>query len=324
MLSPDSFQIAPATPETLGEVIALVFSRHPPQDALNRIRAALAEYRAGRLPIAGLLAARRASALVGAVFAQVLPGRSATFWPPRLVPGEPEETAARLAAAAVAHARCAGVRIVHALLDGQPSPEDLARLRQAGFTPLAELFYLVAQRHEFPPAPPDGPLDFESCTLPQYDRLCAVVEATYEETLDCPGLDGTRSAREVLEGYGATDRFCPPHWYFVRHRQQDVGCLLLADYGKHGNCELTYMGLVPSARGSAWGLLVTRYAQWVARSLDRDRLVLAVDAGNQPARNMYGAAGFRGWDRRVVFILALEPQTGSPDAPPRIPSAEGR
>jgi hypothetical protein len=209
------------------------------------------------------------------------------------------------------------VRVVHALLDGQRDAGDVERLERAGFSRLAELYYLVAESHEFPAMPPAHALTFEPCTPEKHERLCTVVEATYEETLDCPDLDGIRSAEEVLEGYGASRGNYPPHWFFIRHEQRDVGCLLLADYGEYGNCELTYMGLVPSARGNGWGLVVTRYAEWVARSLQRDRVVLAVDSANQPARNMYAAAGFRGWDRRQVYMLALQRQTGGAE------SAEG-
>jgi GNAT superfamily N-acetyltransferase len=308
MPTPDTLQIAPATHDCMTEVLTLVFGNYGPQDALNRVRAAMAESRAGRLPRGGLLAARRAGRLVGAAFAQVLPGRAATFWPPQLAPGEPEETAEKLVSEAIAHARDAGVAVIHAVLEGQPNASDVRRLEKAGFTSLAELYYLLAESHDFPTAPPNGPLTFEPCTAGEQQRLYAVVEETYEATLDCPGLDGVRTATDVLEGYGANFGTCPPHWFLIRHEDRDIGCLLLADYAEQGNCELTYMGLVPSARGNGWGLVVTRHAQWIARSMGHGRIVLAVDSANQPARNMYAAAGFRGWDRRHVYMLALERQ----------------
>lgn len=306
MPAPDALEIAPATSRSMTEVLSLVFGNCQPQDALSRVRAALAEYRAGRLPRGGLLAARRGRKLVGAAFAQVLPGRAATFWPPQLIPGEPETTADALVSKAIAHAREAGVGVVHAVLEGHPRPADVARLEKAGFAPLAELYYLTADARDFPNSPPEGPLTFEPCTNENYRRLCDLVEATYEATLDCPGLDGLRTASEVLEGYGADPGTCLPNWHLVRHQDRDVGCLLVTDYGEHGNCELTYMGLVPSVRGNGWGLHVTRYAQWLTRSLGRGRIVLAVDSANQPARDMYAAAGFRGWDRRQVYMLVLK------------------
>ena len=306
MSDSETIQIVTAAPEGLVEVLSLLFGDHKPQDASNRMHAALAEFRAGKLPREGLFVAQRNGRTVGATFTHVLPGRSATFWPPRLVAEEPEETAEQLTARAVAYARSAGTGVIHALLEGQPAPEDITRLESAGFTSLAELYYLLAESHDFPAAPPESPLIFEPCTPEKHQRLCAVVNATYEATLDCPGLDEVRTAADVLEGYGAGAGACPPHWYIIRHNESDVGCLLMADYPEHGNCELTYMGLVPSARGSGWGLVVTRQAQWIARSLGRPRLVLAVDSANQPARDVYVTAGFRGWDRRHVYMLILE------------------
>lgn len=303
----DTFQIVPAAPEAFTEVLSLVFGGHEPQDALNRVRAALAEHRAGRLPGEGLLAAYRGGRLVGAAFAQALPGRSATFWPPHLIPEEPEETAERLISQAVSFMKDAGAAVVHTLLEGKPNGCDVVRLEAAGFTPLAELYYLFAETQDFPTGPPEGPLTFEAYSLEKHKRLCAVVEETYKSTLDCPALDGIRTARDVLEGYAANPGTSPSHWFLVRHEDRDVGCLLLADYEDHGNCELTYMGLAPCSRGNGWGLQVTRHAQWIARSLGRGRIVLAVDSANQPARDMYAAAGFRGWDRRHVYMLVLKP-----------------
>lgn len=305
MPTSDTLQIVAATPENLGEVLSLVFGKHEPQDALNRVRAALAEHRAGRLVLDGLLAAYRTGELVGATFAQTLPGRSATFWPPQLVPEEPEETAERLIAQAIAYMKQAGAAVVHTLLEGKPNGCDVVRLESAGFTPLAELYYLLAEARDFPASPPEGPLTFEPYSADKHERLCVLVEETYESTLDCPGLDGIRAASDVLEGYSASPGTCPSRWFLVRHEDRDVGCLLLADYEEHGNCELTYMGLTPSSRGRGWGLQVTRHAQWIARTLGRERIVLAVDSANQPARDMYAAAGFRGWDRRHVFMLVL-------------------
>ena len=37
----------------------------------------------------------------------------------------------------------------------------------------------------------------------------------------------------------------------------------------------------------------------------RQRLVLAVDAANEPALRTYAAAGFQAWDRRSVFIRVM-------------------
>lgn len=305
MSSSDSLEIVPVAPDRAAEVLSLAFSNLSPGDAGFRVEAALAEIRQGALSLGGILQARRGGRLVGASFAQVLQGRTANFWPPQVRSSEPRETAHRLMQAAIDGLRDCGVRVVHALLEGQPRPADVAKLEQAGFSRLAELYYLLSDEEDFPAELPAGPLGFEPYTPEKYDRLRLVVEQTYEATRDCPGLDGVRDAAEVLEGYGVLNTPPPLHWTLIRHGGRDVGCLLIADHPGHENCELTYMGLVRSVRGQGWGLLIARQAQWIARRLGRPRLVLAVDAANAPARKAYAQAGFRGFDRRVVYMLVL-------------------
>jgi len=129
-----------------------------------------------------------------------------------------------------------------------------------------------------------------------------VLEATYEQTLDCPVLNGVRQIEDVLVGYRSTGAFSPDYWLIVRHGGKDVGCLLLADHPQHDNIELVYMGVMSSLRGRGWGIQITRQAQWLTRRAGRRRLVLAVDAANTPAVRMYAEAGFQTWDRRSVYL----------------------
>jgi hypothetical protein len=82
------------------------------------------------------------------------------------------------------------------------------------------------------------------------------------------------------------------------------------------------MGITPESRGSARGVEIVRFAQWItgqARTAERndggnvqqnvkhavDRLVLAVDVANAPAIRTYAAAGFQAWDRRSVFLREI-------------------
>jgi mycothiol synthase len=88
----------------------------------------------------------------------------------------------------------------------------------------------------------------------------------------------------------------------ARHDGADLGCLLLADHPDQRIWELVYMGIVPEARGRGLGLALARQAQWRARQAGAERLVLAVDAANEPALRGYAAAGFITWDRRSVFL----------------------
>ncbi len=148
-------------------------------------------------------------------------------------------------------------------------------------------------------------LQYECYSSDTAERFAAVVERTYVGTRDCPRLDGVRPIGEVLEGYQAVGCFEPARWFLVRRAGDDIGCLLLADHPPHKLWEIVYMGIIPEARGNGLGLAVTRHAQWLAGTAGAERLVLAVDAANEPAIKGYAAAGFTSWDRRSVFLKVL-------------------
>jgi mycothiol synthase len=287
-------QIGPVSPSERDAAMRLVFGCAP---ADVPIRAAAI----GAGTHEGLLGAWRATKLVGAVLFHVQPGRTAGLWPPQAVEGELPATAAALLHAASQQLATQNVRIVQALVETDAQPEA-ELLRQGGYSHAADLLYLVSPADEFPTAPPCCVLQFEAHSAANHQRLAHVVDATYQQTLDCPQLNGIRAVEDVLAGYRATGRFDPSLWLIVRHQETDIGCLLLADHPELGAGELVYMGVVPSARGHGWGMDIARHAQWLARQAGRARLALAVDANNTPAVAMYAAVGFQAWDRRSAYV----------------------
>ena len=156
-------------------------------------------------------------------------------------------------------------------------------------------------------SPVASDLTFEGVDDAELDTLAPLIERTYENTLDCPALNGRRDCSQVVAGYRATCHDDLSHWFIVRHQDETLGCLLLSHDARHANWELIYMGLLPEARGRGWGLEIVRHAQWLVAAHGGERLVLAVDAANQPAVAIYAAAGFLAWDRRSVFVKFLSP-----------------
>jgi GNAT superfamily N-acetyltransferase len=296
--------IVASPPDRVEKALARVLADLPPQDRAATVGVFLNEANRGRLPLDGLLEARRRGRLVGAVFSVVELGRTAVVWPPRLASREPMATAAALLAATCERLERESVVAAHAILPAVGERDDRV-LRGAGFEPLVQLFYLACRRDAFPDSEPDGALKFEPYRSANHGRLAKVIEATYVHSLDCPAMEGVRRVEDVLEGYRATGEFAPERWRIVRHAGQDVGCLLLADHPQQQNLELVYMGVVPASRGSGWGAQIARHAQWVAATMGRDRLVLAVDAENGPALRAYAAVGFEAWDRRQVYFKRL-------------------
>ena len=301
----DRPRIGRASEQRPVEALRLAFARLSPQDRRQQVEALLASAGAGGASMEGLLEARRRGRLVGAVFFQVEAGKAAVIWPPGVISGEPAATAGELLRAACDLLAGDGARIVHALLDSVTASDD-AMLVGAGFSRLANLLYMVSRRSRFPTVRPPTPLEFEPYCPGNHDRLARLVESTYSQTLDCAQLNGVRRIEDILAGYRATGVFDPARWLTVRHQAQDVGCLLLADHPEHGNWELVYMGLTVGSRGHGWGMDIAQHAQWLTGGAGRSRLVLAVDAANRPAIQVYTATGFEAWDRRVVYLKVLE------------------
>lgn len=295
-----SVTIGPVS-DGLEKALRLAFARWSAAACRQYVRTYRARIRSGEVDRQGLLVAHRGGRLIGAVLCQPQVGRTALLWPPGTVPEEPEATARQLLAAACHWLAGQGVRVAHALLETVSRADDVL-LRAEGFEPLATLLYLVCTEADFPTQCPSQPLAFEPYTEAKRERLYRLLEATYEQTLDCPKLNGLRSMEDVLAGYRATGVFAPERWLIVRHQGQDVGCLLLADHPREEHWELVYMGLVAWARGRGWGRGIVRYAQWLTRRAGRPRLLLAVDAANRPAVAIYAGTGFQAWDRRRIYL----------------------
>lgn len=242
--------------------------------------------------------------LVGVALAQKLPGRTAAVWPPQVANQSPTDLATRLLIDLDEPLQSAGIRMAQALLALDQVAEE-ARFLTAGYTTAATLLYMACDGASFPVQPPALDLELEPVTPASESRLAALIESSYQGTLDCPLLNGLRTTDDVLAGYRAVGTHRPALWLLASRGQEDVGCLILADHPEVDHLELVYLGLTPAARGKGLGLALTRQAMWVARQLKRQRVVLAVDAANAPAIRLYEAAGFFGFDQRIVSIKSF-------------------
>jgi GNAT superfamily N-acetyltransferase len=272
----------------------------------------------------GLIEARRDGHLVGAMFSQITPDKTAIVWLPRLVAGEPALTAVKLFDATwqfLVHKR---VVLAQALLPTVDKADESV-LRLGGFRRLANLLYLVNQLNDlnrpgklskyssrtdidecaWPTDSGSCPFDFEPYRVPWHEQWTKLLEATYEGTLDCLGLEDLRNPEEILTGYRSIGASRSSLWWMARRGHQAVGCLFLADHPRHNNMELLYLGLISGARGRGWGKWLAERAKQLARQAGRRRLVLAVDAANTPAIQTYMAVGFQTWQRRELFAKTL-------------------
>ncbi len=200
------------------------------------------------------------------------------------------------------------VSLAQALLEPNESLERLA-FEAAGFRFLARLSYLQRAMPTRRSAPqwsfPDG-----VCARPYaesiHDELLAILDATYEDTLDCPGLVGLRRTEDILAGHRETGRFEPSLWTLLYEADRGVGLLLLNPSQHQDQVELVYMGLVKSARGRGLGRSLLRHGLSLLAGRRERSVVLAVDEANGPAVKLYRGEGFRTMMRRSALVRAIE------------------
>jgi ribosomal protein S18 acetylase RimI-like enzyme len=294
-------ELVPCPTQEVRNALELVLRDLMPEQRRS-IAAQLVGEHADGSPCDTLVVARRGNVLCGAAWGQLQPGKTAIFWVPQFASSTTAEVAVDLTRAVVRALDMADIEMTQALLPDRSAP-IANTLESSGFYYLADLLYLssIATSLSNASTESDG-LNYVAYDGSKRERLIAILERTYEETLDCAAMNGKRQMDDVLDGYRASGVFRPENWLIVEREGQDVGVLLLAEDPAAALYELVYMGLVPEARGKGWGAQVARQAVRLASKSNAERVVLAVDAANSPALEMYGRAGFTAWDRRTVYV----------------------
>ncbi|MCO6047252.1 GNAT family N-acetyltransferase [Aeoliella sp. ICT_H6.2] len=293
-------------PEKQQQALELVL-----QDVTPQLRAGLVDVlrptaQQGIDVFAGLIIAEDDGKLVGAAWLQPQVGRTATLWPP-ILRGDitDDQTLCKLAGAAVAASRSLPVDLVQLLLD-KPSTGLVPLLEELEFEKLADLEYLMhtVPRRYLGDLDPD--VTFDSPAMEQQELLEQLVKTTYEQTLDCPGLEGRRNIEDVLTGYQAVGEYDPKMWYIVRWRTEPVGVLLTAPYPDGDQWEIVYVGIAPRFRGRRLGKKILAHLTSLAAQRKVEYLVVAVDAANAPALRVYEQSGYVRWAERTAYIRSIE------------------
>jgi len=302
------------------QAISLVLSYLPTDERCRQATELLTQASHQESPLfQGLFGAYRNGRLVGATFSQMETGKSAVIWLPRLTTDEPDSTVTLLFDAAWAYLRQHSILLAKTLLPlGDLSSALLAQ--RGGMLYIADLLYLVSQeknkrfntakrtersdkknQKKFAPHEEDF-AEIVTYNEANHERFVRVIEATYEGSLDCPALAGLQSVDDVLLDYRSIGVFDPHLWKILRHDNQDIGCLLLADHPHRNFMELLYLGLIPECRGRGLGKKLVGLAQQTMRQIGRGRLITAVDAANSPAIQTYTAMDFQTWQQRRLHV----------------------
>ncbi len=263
-------------------------------DAVRRFEELFAT---GALDPAGLIIARSDDGIQGAIFTYRMGGAQAAMWLPV---SNSEATRIALVHAALEWIRNQPNKIVQVLAN----PRDRSRanlLEQTGFRWITQLTTLSRNCLPLDRQFKSVRLTFRSVTSddPLFSRL---LMTTYESTLDVPELNGIRTEEETLEGYRASAGDALPENWVIEDQGQLIGIVMLTSHQDAPTMELTYMGLIASARGQGLGREVLGFALAQASRLARHSVHLNVDVRNEPALRIYRQHQFQTTDLQDVYL----------------------
>lgn len=278
--------------------LRVLFGPHDPERErrAERCRAALSS--GGHDP-GGLSVTRDAAGKVcGAVLAQAMPGALGVVWPPHADTPAEENALAR---AACDWLRGRGVKVCQAFATAADVP-DMGPLERNGFRHVTQLVFM---RRELDP-PPDVRGEWVEGQFYRdrvRDLFAEVLLATHAGTLDCPELNGGRTDAELAAGFELPDRMSM-RYFLAELDGRPAGVVFTEPAADRTSLDLTYLGVVPSARGRGYG---GRLLRWVLCDASRSfpAVTLSVDARNEPALRLYRRHGFAETDRREVWLAQL-------------------
>jgi ribosomal protein S18 acetylase RimI-like enzyme len=235
------------------------------------------------------------------------------FTPSVLFEQTPPHAISQLSADMCEHYSHRGVQMAQLLIDPNDRPIINAYCN-GGFDELAELVYLqksVRGKKIDPAALPAG-FSLKTYSLDTHEQFASVIKQSYEESLDCPALNGVREMSDVIAGHQATGEFDARMWWILHEQDQPVAVLMLARVPQAAAIELVYLGLTKRVRGRGIGDFLMQHALATTAADGRENLSLAVDSRNQPALRLYYRHGLRRIGSRVALLRLLNKNFSRP------------
>jgi ribosomal protein S18 acetylase RimI-like enzyme len=298
--------VGPARPRELSEAFQLLFRPYGEEESARRTANALRLVRQGELDPAGVMVARTALGLIGAMVSMKVAGAGGLVWPPQAVGEDPKTVEDLLVRQTIAWLRQTGARLAQSLL---PTEEAgwAQPLGRNGFKHVTRLWYM---RHQLGSSMRSESSDqglvyvpFSRCDRSLFE---ATLLRTYEQTLDCPEVSGVRTIDEIIAGHQAQGKHDPDRWWLALEEGRPVAVLLLTEAGDWPGWDLSYVGVVPEARGRGIGRALTRKAIVATAGAGENQLTLSVDVRNEPAGQLYRSLGFEVYDQREVYLCILD------------------
>ncbi len=306
--------IRPALEAEWHDAFRLIFQATPDGERAARVSHAIDMVRLGELQRQGVWVATESNLIMGAMICLKVPGASALVWPPQAEPGA-QRTAIEdtLMMHCNGWLRGQGVRIAQCLLEEKDQLLAVPLLRNE-FQKITALEYL---RHDLTlvPAKPTDALRYQTYCETDPALFRATLEKTYQGSLDCPELNGVRTMEEIVAGHVAQGRHDPNRWWLAFDGDLPVAVLLLTATPEWRGWDLSYLGVVPTARRQGFARNLARKAIGEARRAGQSKLTLSVDRRNVPARALYEQLGFVFYDYRDVYLALWPKDKVSPAVP---------
>ncbi|MCO6435796.1 MAG: GNAT family N-acetyltransferase [Phycisphaerae bacterium] len=195
------------------------------------------------------------------------------------------------------------ISLLEVLVDpNQPLMAEI--LEQAGFRRLTVLHYMSRWVQQ---PDPEGiraevTLSWTSYSEDIRGLFLQALEASYEDSGDCPELTGLRRTEEVLAGHAEAGRFTPDRWWVVRSGNDVAGVALINELESAPASEVVYLGVSKKfRRGGVAGAMLRRALQQARGKGDRI-MTLAADRRNEPALAFYRRWGFERSLERAAWI----------------------
>ena len=294
--------------------LRLLFARFPIEEQATRLRDTLLASEQGRLNLDGLLLAKADALPVGVALVMLQPDGIALVWPPVVSCGAVDEVAVEDALMVEVCRRidATDARLGQSLL----SPDDVVEadlLSRHGFARAADLFFLARALHPADTEPtPDNSqeealLSGRAVTVETFrddnaSRFAAVIEQSYQHSLDCPYLKDFRSGTEAIASHKLSGVFDPSSWLLYSIEGRDAGVLLLNEHPDQDAIELVYIGVTPESRGLRLGQRMLGDGVRLAARRGRAAMFLAVDCENSFANAVYSEFAFAELARRRVLL----------------------
>ena len=289
------------TVDELETTLHFAFQHLPPFEFVARIESIMQQHHAGKTDLRGVFQAKHENTLVGAMYAQSRPDGSVMLWIPAMTEGFSSEP---MFEPLVQYCQSRNAFAAVAMADRTQSFDKQTLCAVGQFRFLSDLIHLAIEI--MPNETTEEPYRLQFIPLSNYAedvsaRLTPLVKETYHDSLDFPDLMQIAPVEHVLQGYKAGALFRPELWFFIQKEGVDVGALLLTDTSPE-QFELTYMGLIESARRQGYAREIVRFAKEITSQWKRQLLLTSVDEKNIPACQTYLAQGFRAWDRKKVYV----------------------